>query len=237
MKPYLFFDLETTGVDKQTDRIVEIAIIRFDGEKRYEYQTYINPEIPIPAAATEIHSITDEMVKDKPTFAKAAKLIHNIFTGCDIYGYNSNSFDVPFLANELHCAGYVLNLDGVSFIDPFVIFKRKEERTLSAALKFYCGKEHDGAHGAMSDVKATIEVLEAQKKHYADLPNDLNLYCNYDKARADISGNFNFDEQGDYILNFGKHKGQKAKNCISYLQWMNNQAFLPDTKKIISLFI
>lgn len=237
MRPYLFFDLETTGVDKSNDRIVEIAIVRFDGEKRFEFETLVNPGVPIPKEASDIHGITDEKVKDSPTFAKLAKKIHNIFSGCDIYGYNSNSFDIPFLVCELNRYGFYLNLDDVEFIDPCVIFKRKEERTLTAALQFYCQKQHDGAHGAMSDVLATIEVLEAQKKHYSDLPDDLNLYCNYDKPRADISGIFAIDKDGEFILNFGKHKGQKAKDCISYLQWMYNQDFMHDTKSIISKFI
>ncbi len=235
-KPKLFFDLETTGVDKATDKIVEIAIVRFDGDKRFEFQAYVNPTIPIPASSTEVHGITDEMVKDKPTFAQLAKKIHNIFNGCDIYGYNSNSFDIPFIVNELFNAGYTLDLDGVNFIDPCVIFKRKEERTLTAALKFYCNREHDGAHGAMADVLATIDVLEAQQKHYTDLPEDLNLYCNYDKPRADISGNFTIVND-DYVLNFGKHKGARAADCISYLQWMAKQDFMPDTKSIINKFI
>lgn len=241
-KPRLFFDLETTGVDKVNDKIVEIAIVRFDGDKRFEFQTYINPGIPIPAGATEIHGITDDMVKDKPTFEQLAKKLHNIFNGCDLYGYNSISFDIPFLANQLYKAGFELDLKDVLFIDACVIFKRQYERTLSAAFKHYTGDEHTGAHGAMSDIEATISVLDAQRnKHFNDvgmlLEPDLALYCNYDKPRADISGNFAFDIDGDYILNFGKHRGQKAKNCIPYLQWMFNQDFMHDTKEIIKQFI
>lgn len=240
-RPKLFFDLETTGVDKAVDKIVEIAIVRFDGEKRFEFQSYINPIIPIPAGATAVHGITNSMVVDKPTFEQLAKKIHNIFNGCDIYGYNSNQFDIPFIVTELNRYGYSLNFDGINFIDPCVIFKRKEERTLTAALQFYCNKEHDGAHGAMTDVLATIEVLEAQKKHYAEFTTmpveELNTYCNYDKPRTDISGNFAIDTDGEYILNFGKHKGQKAKDCKSYLQWMNGQDFMSDTKLIIAKFL
>lgn len=241
-KPRLFFDLETTGIDKINDRIVEIAIIRFDGEKKFEFQSYINPGIPIPAGATEVHGITDEMVADKPTFEQLAKKLHNIFNGCDLYGYNSNSFDIPFIVNQFHKAGYELNLDDVLFIDACVIFKRQYERTLSAAFKHYTGDEHTGAHGALSDVEATIAVLDKQRDmHFNDvgmlLEEDLALYCNYDKPRADISGNFAFDASGDYILNFGKHKGQKAKDCISYLSWMYGQDFMPDTKAIIKKFI
>lgn len=241
-KPRLFFDLETTGVDKVNDKIVEIAIVRFDGDKRYEFQSYINPGMPIPAGATEVHGITDEMVKDKPTFEQLAKKLHNIFSGCDLYGYNSIAFDIPFIVNQFNKAGYFLNLDDILFIDACVIFKRQYERTLSAAYKHYIGEDHTGAHGALSDVEATIAVLHAQRdKHYTDigmlLEEDLALYCNYDKPRADISGNFAYDADGDLILNFGKHKGQKAKDRISYLQWMYNQDFMPDTKSIIKQFI
>ena len=239
-KPKLFFDLETTGVDKAVDKIVEIAIVRFDGEKRYEFQTYINPEMPIPASATEIHGITNEMVADKPTISQLAKKLHNIFNGCDLYGYNSNSFDIPFLALQLEKCGFPLDLSEVLFIDACVIFKRQYERTLTAALKEYCNEEHDGAHGAMADVEATIKVLDAQKNRHFDadlLDVDLARYCNYDKPRADISGNFAFDDNGEYILNFGKHKGQKAKDCKPYLQWMNGQDFMSDTKAIIAKFL
>lgn len=238
-KPKLFFDLETTGVDKAVDKIVEIAIIRFDGDKRYEFQTYINPEIPIPASATEVHGITNEMVADKPTISQLAKKLHNIFNGCDLYGYNSNSFDIPFLALQLEKSGYPLDLSEVLFIDACVIFKRQYERTLTAALKEYCNEEHTGAHGAMSDVEATIKVLEAQKaKHFdANLADaDLALYCNYDKPRADISGNFAIVD-GEYVLNFGKHKGARAADCKPYLQWMNGQDFMSDTKAIIAKFL
>ncbi len=242
MRPRIFFDLETTGTDKANDRIVEIALIRLDGEfdTRYEFQSYINPTIPIPPGATEVHGITDEMVKDKPTFAQLAKKLHNIFSGCDIYGYNSNTFDIPLFVTELNRCGYTLDLESVLFIDACVIFKRKEERTLTVAMKFYCGKDHAGAHGAMADVLATIEVLDMQQSRYDDLPTELTelaLYCNYDKPRADISGNFAIDADGEYILNFGKEKGKKAKDVISYLQWMNKQDFMPDTKAIISKFI
>lgn len=236
-KPKAWFDLETTGVDKTKDRIIEIAIIRFDGDKRFEYTAVVNPGIPIPQSASDVHGFTDEMVADKPLFESIAKKVHNILSGCDLYGYNSNAFDIPFIVNELDRCGYVLELDGINFIDPCIIFKRKEERTLTAALKFYCDKEHDGAHGALADVQASIDVYEAQLKHYDDLPEDLNLYCNYDKKRCDISGNFALNENDEYIFNFGKHKGAKLSDQKSYLQWMYGQDFASDTKKIISLFI
>jgi DNA polymerase-3 subunit epsilon len=235
-QPIAFFDLETTGVDKQNDRIVEIAIIRFDGEKRYEYTTLVNPGMPIPVGASDVHGITDEAVKDCPTFAGIARKVHNILNGCVLAGFNSNIFDIPFIVNELSRNGYHLALQDVPFIDVCNIFKRREERTLSAAVKFYLNKEHEGAHGALADVQATIDVFEAQKVAYDDLPADvteLSKYCNYDKDRADIAGCFSI-ENGEYMMNFGKHKGSKAADCISYLSWMANQDFAVDTKSIIN---
>jgi DNA polymerase-3 subunit epsilon len=239
MKPIAFFDLETTGGDKQNDRIVEIAIIRFDGDKRFEYTSLVNPCIPIPATASEVHGITDDKVKDSPTFASIARKVHNILNGCVLAGFNSNIFDIPFIVNELHRSGYSLDLEGMPFVDVCNIFKRREERTLSAAVKFYLNKEHEGAHGALADVQATIDVFESQMERYTDLPEDiseLSKYCNYDKERADIAGCFSL-ENGEYVLNFGKHKGARAADCISYLNWMANQDFMPDTKSIINKII
>ena len=238
-KPIVFFDLETTGVDKMNDRIVEIAIVKLnvDGSKE-EFHSLINPGIPIPEGASEIHGITDEKVAEAPTLKTMLPMIIGKFEGADVGGFNSNSYDIPLLYVEMLRNGYTWNLDGVLFIDACNIFRRKEERTLTAAVKFYCGKDHEDAHGAMADVLATIEVFKEQRKRYEDLGtlnrSELALYCNYDSQRADLAGNFSIDTDGDYALAFGKHKGQKAKNCISYLQWMLGQDFMPDTKAIIN---
>lgn len=238
MKPIVFFDLETTGVDKMNDRIVEIAMIKIGGGPEQRLHSLINPGIPIPAAASEVHGITDDMVKEAPTLKTMLPLIIGMIEGADLGGYNSNMFDIPMLYVELMRNGYVMNLDGTLFIDACTIFKRKEERTLTAAVKFYLDRDHEDAHGALADVEATIEVFKAQRTKYEDLQamdrSKMALYCNYDNPRADLSGNFAFDTDGDYIMNFGKHKGRKAKDVKDYLSWMYGQDFMPDTKSIIN---
>lgn len=237
MRPICFFDLETTGTDKMNDRIVEIAIIEWDGERKNEFHSYVNPGIPIPPAATEVHGITDEMVSSCPSFKGVAELVYSLIIGRDLGGFNSNIFDIPMLYVELNRAGYNLDLKDINFIDACNIFKRKEERTLTAASLFYTGAAHEDAHSALSDVLATIDVYNAQLERYPDLKDktsaELSLYCNYDRPRCDLAGNFQIDADGDYILTFGKHKGQKAKKVKDYLLWMMGQDFMPDTKAII----
>lgn len=237
MKPICFFDLETTGTDRMNDRIVEIAMIEWDGSVKNKFHSYINPGMPIPAAATEVHGITDEMVSSCRTFKEIAEQVFDFIIGCDLGGFNSNSFDIPMLYIELNRAGFELDLKNINFIDACNIFKRKEERTLSSASLFYTGSAHDDAHSALNDVMATINVYNAQLERYPDLKektiSELSLYCNYDRPRCDMSGNFQLDAEGDYILTFGKHKGQKAKKVKDYLLWMMGQDFLPDTKAII----
>lgn len=237
MKPICFFDLETTGTDKMNDRIVEIAIVKWNGDIIDQYYSLVNPGRPIPAEASDVHGITNEKVADAPTLGQIAENILEFIHGCDLGGFNSNSFDIPLLYIDLHRTCHKLNLDGINFIDVCNIFKRKEERTLSAAVQFYTGSLHDNAHNALDDVHATIKVFKAQLDWYADLEEksrtDLSLYCNYDKPRCDLAGNFQIDNDGDYIFTFGKHKGQKAKHQPDYLLWMFRQDFLPDTKSII----
>jgi DNA polymerase-3 subunit epsilon len=237
MKPICFFDLETTGTDKMNDRIVEIAIVEWDGAVKNKFHSYVNPGMPIPAAATEVHGITDEIVSSCPTFKDMAEQVFSFIVGCDLGGFNSNSFDIPMLYVELNRAGFELDLKEINFIDACNIFKRKEERTLSAASLFYTGSEHDGAHSALNDVLATINVFNAQLERYPELKeksaSELSLYCNYDRPRCDLAGNFQIDNDGDYVFTFGKHKGLKAKTQPDYLLWMFRQDFLPDTKAII----
>lgn len=240
MKPVTFFDLESTSADRNSAKIVEIALVRInlDGT-RDQFQSLVNPEIPIPPEATAIHQITDEAVKDAPTLKSLIPIISSAIEGCDIGGFNSNNYDIPLLYKELADCGYTWDLTDVSFIDPCVVFKRKEERTLSAAVQFYCNREHIGAHGALADVNATIDVFIEQLKKYPDIQSfdrqQLNLFCNYDKARADLAGCFTIDENGEYIINFGKkHKGQKAKDCRDYLMWMLTSDFMSDTKALIN---
>lgn len=235
MKSITFFDLETTGSDPKVDRIVEIALIRIEDGEEKVYSTYVNPGIPIPTSATDVHGITDEMVKDYPTFPMIAHAVWKMFEGADIGGYNSNRFDVPLLYMELYRANIEWDLSNKNLIDACTIYKRQESRTLTQAVKFFMDANHEGAHGAIDDVRATINVFNAQKLRYKELGEmsleQLSLYSNYDNPRADISGNF-LIEKGDFVLNFGKHKGTKAKEVKPYLSWMMQQDFLPDTLAI-----
>lgn len=239
MRSISWLDIESTGVNKQKDRIVEIAFIKINPDgTREHFESLVNPEMPIPAEATAVHGITDEKVKDAPTLKTLLPKIIPFIEKSDIGGFNSNNYDIPLLYNELNRCGYTWNLNDVSFIDVRNIFVRKEERTLSAAVQFYCKREHEGAHGALADVNATIDVFIEQLKQYEDIQGfdrqQINLYCNYDKPRADLAGCFTINENGEYVLTFGKNKGQKAKDCKDYLIWMLSIDFMPDTKELIN---
>lgn len=240
-RPILFFDLETTGTDKQTDRIVEISMLKMFDDREHDIKTSrINPGIRIPKAASDVHGITNGDVEDCPTFKQLATSILSFMNGCDIAGYNSNSFDVPFLYNEFYRAGVIWDYSGVNFIDVGNIFKRKNERTLSAAYQHYCGKELKDAHSARADIIATMQVFKAQLLVHADLPTsmkDLAKYSNFDKDIVDLGGCFSKDADGDYVFNFGKHNGKKCKENISYLDWMLSQSFLPDAHQICKQFL
>jgi len=235
-KPIVFFDLETTGVDVENDRIVEIAILKVfpDGSKENKTKL-INPTIPIPAGASEVHGITDEEVKDKSTFKQVAKSIFEYIEGCDLCGFNSNKFDVPLLFNEFVRAGIYLDYSSINLIDVGNIFKINEQRTLSAGYKFYCGKDLDDAHSAEVDINATYEIFVAQLEKYSELPQnlkDLAIYSNYGNEILDLSGKFTKDDEGNIILTFGKHRGKKASDHLDFLQWMLKASFPPDTCKI-----
>jgi DNA polymerase-3 subunit epsilon len=239
MKPLAFLDLETTGTDIATSRIVEIAIVRVhESGEEDEFHSLINPGIPIPWPASRIHGITNEKVKDSPSLGQVVPEIVRLIEGSDIAGYNSNEFDIPLLVVELSRHGYAWDHTQSNWIDVCAIFKRQERRNLSAAVKFYTGREHESAHSAMGDVRATIDVFRAQQERYPDLPKtreELAAYSNYDRPRGirpDLDGKFKVDKDGDYILTFGKHKGQKARENPEYLRWMIAQDFLPDTKAI-----
>lgn len=240
IKPICFFDLETTGTDTANDRIVEVCIV-----KTFPYLPYgsqdeiktrrINPGVPIPKQASDVHGITDEAVKDCPAFAQVAKGILEFIQGCDIAGYNSNMFDVPMLYNEFTRAGLIWDYTGINFIDVANIFKRKEERTLTRAYQFFCGKELNNAHSAEADVLATKEVFFAQIEKYQDLPKsikEISIYSNYDREIVDITGRFVKDSEGDYVFNFGKNKGKKAKNDLEYCQWILGAGFPHDATEI-----
>ena len=239
-RPLVFFDLESTGTNVQEDRICQLAVIKImpDGS-RMVIDRMLNPTIPIPTAASAIHGITDEMVKDCQTFADRAILIYNFLKDCDIAGYNSNDFDIPLLMAEFARVGLTWDVTDVLFLDASVIFKRQHPRNLAAAYKTYCNKEmgEGEAHNAKNDILATEEVFFAQLEQHDDLPQtieELALYCNYDKVRCDVARRFTLDENGQYVFTFGKHKGRLAKLEPEFLEWMLGvkQNFMPDTKDI-----
>lgn len=241
-RPIIFFDLETTGVDTSRDRIVEISLAKImpDGEEIVRTRR-INPTIPIPAEASAIHHITDEDVKDCPTFRQIAKSLKSFMEGCDFGGFNSNRFDLPLLVEEFMRAGVDINFRNRKYIDVQNIFHKKEERTLVAAYRFYCNKElGDAAHGAEADTMATYEVLKAQLDRYPDLENDVEFLSKYSTRNetADFAGRIIFNDKGEEVFSFGKYKGQSVEKIFasdpSYYDWMMNGDFPQYTKKVIT---
>lgn len=239
--PIVFFDLETTGINIIYDRIVEISYLKIYPNGKEISTTYlVNPGMPIPAASTEIHKITDEMVADKPTFKEIAKIIAKDIEGCDIAGYNSNRFDVPLLMEEILRAGVDIDLSNRKFVDVQTIFHKKEQRTLSAAYQFYCNKELLGAHGAEADTRATYEVLKGQLDMYEDLENDIEFLAKFttQNKNVDFAGRIVYDDKGVEVFNFGKYKGRSVeevfKTDIGYYSWMMQGEFALSTKKVLT---
>lgn len=237
--PLVFFDLETTGINVTHDRIVEISLLKVYPNGKEEVKSrLINPEMPIPAQATAIHGISDEDVKDCPTFKQVAKSLAQILEGADIAGFNSSRFDVPMLSEEFLRAGIDFDFKKRKFIDVQIIFHRKEPRTLSAAYKFYCDKELIDAHSAEADTRATYEVLKGQLKRYEDLENDIDFLSKEFSSfndNVDFAGRMIYDENGIEVFNFGKHKGKSVssilKNEPSYYSWIMEGDFPLNTKQ------
>lgn len=240
-RPIAFFDLETTGIDPVNDRIVEISILKIFPNGNKELKTRrVNPEIEIPKSATEIHGITNEDVKNEPTLTEIAAEIALFLKDTDLGGYNCNRFDIPLLVEEFLRIDIDLNIKDRKVIDVQVIFYKMEQRTLSAAYKFYCEKELEGAHGAEADIKATYEVLLGQLKKYPNLKNDIK-YLNDFTAwgnNVDFMGRIVLNNKGEEIFNFGKHKGKSVKEVLtqepSYYNWMMNGDFPRYTKKVLT---
>lgn len=236
-KPIIFFDLETTGVNITRDRIVEISLIKVMPNGNEEVKTRrINPEMPIPAEATAVHHITDEMVANEPTFKQLARSLADIFKGCDIAGYNSNRFDIPMLDEEFRRCGVDFDFSHCRFIDVQTIFHKKEQRTLEAAYRFYCGKTLEGAHSANADTRATYEVLKAQLDRYSDLPNDMDKLSDYSSQNrnVDLAGRLVYNDKNEPVINFGKYKGRPAKEILEkdpgYYGWIMQGDFTANTK-------
>ena len=235
----MFFDLETTGTNIMHDRIVEISMIKVmpDGTDR-QRTIRVNPGMHIPEEATAVHHITDADVADAPRFEQIAGALAESFAGCDIAGFNSNRFDVPMLAEEFARAKIDFDFSAPRYIDVQTIFHKKEQRTLSAAYRFYCGGEDfDNAHTAEADTLATYAVLKGQLDKYGDaLKNDVNTLSSFgNKKSIDFAGYLIQGDDGDAVINFGKFKGKKARDVYnterSYFSWIQNGAFMLDTKK------
>lgn len=240
--PLVFFDLETTGTNINSDRIVEICYLKVYPNGNEESKTLrINPEMHIPEASTAVHGIHDEDVADCPKFKDVAKDIAKDLEGADIAGFNSNRFDVPVLVEEFLRAGIDIDLTKRKFIDVQVIYHKLEQRTLSAAYKFYCGKNLEDAHTAEGDTRATYEVLEAQLDRYPDvLQNDVNFLSTYSTftKNADFAGRIIYNDQGVEVFNFGKYKGQPVREVLQrdpgYYGWILNGDFTLNTKSVLT---
>jgi DNA polymerase III subunit epsilon len=240
-KPICFFDLETTGINIATDRIVEISILKvFPNGNKESYTWRINPEMPIPPQVTAIHGISDEMVIHEPTFKEMAAKIHLLLKDSDLAGFNSNRFDIPLLAEELLRAGIDFDLKKAAAVDVQTIFHKMEKRTLEAAYAFYCDKCLDDAHSAEADANATLEVLEAQLERYQELENDIGFLAEFSahKNYADFAGYIGYDKHGEEIFSFGKHKGKKVLEILDqepgYFGWLLNADFPLYTKKVLT---
>ncbi len=239
-RPIVFFDLETTGTDNVKDRIVELAFVKILPEgKRDKYVKRINPGIPIPPEVTAIHGISDEDVKNCPTFKHIAHQLYDWMKGCDLGGYNSSKFDLPLLAEEFLRVGINVDFTERHMIDVQQIFFKMEARTLSAAYSFYCKKELTNAHSAEADIDATIEVLEAQLNRYETIGTDVAALHQFthtdeyvDYARRIVI------KDGHPVFNFGKHKGRRVEDIFNaepqYYDWMMQADFALHTKQKIS---
>lgn len=252
--PLVFIDLETTGMNIASDRIVEIALLKIlpNGDEE-EKLLRINPGIPIPEQATRIHGITNEDVISAPAFKEVAKTLSKFLEGCDLAGFNSNRFDIPLLAEEFMRNDVDIDFKKRKFIDVQAIFHKMEKRTLAAAYKLYCNKELVDAHSAMADARATYEVLKAQLDQYKDVDyednngvitqpvvNDveqLSNFSSYDRY-VDYMGRIIYDENGVETFNFGKNKGVSVEKVMreqpGYYGWIMQGDFPLYTKKVLT---
>jgi|TARA_B110000858_G_scaffold101132_1_gene116159 DNA polymerase-3 subunit epsilon len=240
IKPIVFFDLETTGVNIATDRIVEIAVLKVFPNGNKESKTWlVNPEMEIPQGSIDVHGITNEKVVTEPTFKELASTVSEMIAGCDLAGFNSNRFDIPLLAEELMRAGIDFDMKDRKAIDVQVIFHKKEQRTLGAGYQFYCGKELEGAHGAEADTNATYEILLAQLDKYDDIENSVAALSEFSThgIRADFAGFILMNDENQEIFSFGKHKGRTVEAVFTenpgYHNWIQNADFPLYTKKVL----
>lgn len=243
LRPIAFIDLETTGINITSDRIVEIAIIKILPDKtKQEKHKLINPQIPIPKSSSDIHGITDEKIKDAPTFKEVANELKQFIDNSDLSGYNSNRFDVPLLMEEFLRSGITIDMSNRRMLDVQTIFHMMEKRTLEAAYKFYCEKELTDAHSAQADALATWEILEAQLKKYENLGNTVDTVLKFtgEEKYVDFARRFVMDNDTE-VFNFGKHKGRSVAEVLKaepqYYDWMMRGEFPLHTKqKLTEIF-
>ncbi|MEZ4817121.1 MAG: 3'-5' exonuclease [Flavobacteriaceae bacterium] len=240
-KPICFFDLETTGINVATDRIVEISILKVFPNGNKESHTWrVNPEMPIPKQASDVHGITNAMVANEPTFKELASKVFQLIKDSDLGGFNSNRFDIPLLAEEMLRADIDFDMKKALSVDVQTIFHKMEKRTLEAAYKFYCNKSLENAHSAEADTMATYEVLKAQIAMYDELENDVNFLADFSAHRefADFAGFIGYTKDGEEVFNFGKHKGVLVEEVLEkepgYFGWLLNADFPLYTKKVLT---
>jgi DNA polymerase-3 subunit epsilon len=240
-RPICFFDLETTGVDVAKDRIVEISIFKVFPNGNKESKTWlVNPEMKIPFLSTQVHGITDEKVANEPTFKELSGQVYNMIKDSDLAGFNSDRFDIPLLAEELLRAGVDFDMKNRVSVDVQTIFHKMEERTLSAAFKFYCGQSLENAHSAEADTMATYEILKAQLERYPELENDMKSLSEFTtrKKSVDFAGFIALNDKGEEIFSFGKHKGVLVEKVLEeepgYFGWIQNADFPLYTKKVLT---
>jgi DNA polymerase III subunit epsilon len=250
----IFLDLETTGISVATDRIVEICLVKQSPGGKTEIKTErVNPTVPISAQAKAIHGISEEDVKDKPTFAQLASQLSQFIGNADLAGYNAIKFDIPLLVEEFLRVEIDFDLKGRKLIDVQNIFHKMEPRNLSAAYKFYCQKDLVNAHTAQADTLATMEILMAQIERYEHtsyedkngtiiypVKNDMALLSefSYQTKNADLAGHIIFNDKGEEVFNFGKYKGNPVAKTFTtepqYYDWMMKSQFPLSTKKVIT---
>ncbi len=242
-RPIVFFDIEATGINPRSDRLIDLAVVKYPvtGEPE-QHHWRVNPERAIPPEAAAIHGIHDADVANCPPFRALAAHVATILEGCDLAGYNIIHFDIPMLEEEFRRSSIPFSADGRRILDAQRIFHKREPRDLSAALKFYCGGTHTGAHGALEDVLATVRVVQGQLERYADLPRDLgslHLYCNpRNPLWVDKTGRLKWVD-GEPAINFGKNGGRKLRELVNdregqgFLRWMLKSDFPRDTLDIV----
>jgi len=235
-RPLAFFDLETTGTDIVHDRIVQISVLKIHPDGLEEARTLlINPECLILPGATAIHGISNADVVSQPTFRSVAASLLQFLSGCDLAGFNSNRFDLPLLVEEFARCGIAFPEAGCKLIDVQTIFHKKEERTLSAAYKFYCNKMHTDAHDAEADVRATFEVFKSQLERYQDIGatlDEVHNFCN-PQIVVDFARYLSMNESDEAVFNFGKHKGKPVSQELDYARWMLEGEFPEATKMVL----